>query len=106
MNSRNMGVIPVGEKPSNMVLEPEKLATFRELVSVEADNALVGCFDYFGKSAFYVVNNDTTVKQSIKLNFDDNYGYEVIQRAVSKQTGGKQLSLTLETGEGVLVVLN
>lgn len=105
MNARNMGVIPVGSKPSAMVLEAEKLASFRELISVEGENAIIGCFDYQGKTALYAVNNSSTDKQTVKLAFDKNYGYEVIQRAVSKETGGKQLSLTLEGGEGALVVL-
>ena len=105
MNARSMGVIPVGEKPNQLVCEAEKIATFRELTSVEGTNALIGCFDYFGKTALYVVNNSTVEKQKVTLNFSDNYGYEVIQRAVSVETGGKSVTLTLEKGEGVLVVL-
>lgn len=104
MNSRNMGVIPVGEKPSTMVQQAERLNSFRELTGVEAKNAIVGCFDYFGKTALYVVNNSSTEKQSVKLSFDNSYKYEVIQRAVSKETIGRDITLTLEKGEGVMVV--
>ena len=106
MNSQNMGVIPVGNKPSTMVLAEEKLSSFRELISVKAENAIVGCFDYLGKTALYVVNNSATEKQAVEMEFDKAYAYEVIQRAISHETGGKKLSLTLECGEGVLVALH
>ena len=78
---------------------------FRELTGVDAGDALVGCFDYKGGTALYVVNNSVTTKQEITLNFSDRYGYDVTQRARTVSVAGDSLTLTMEAGEGVLVVL-
>ena len=72
---------------------------------VHGDDCFVGCFDYLGGTALYVVNYSRKEKAEVTLGFDKRYGYEVIQRAVSTEVAGKNLPLTLEAGEGVLVVL-
>lgn len=108
MNASNQGVIAVGRNANANILGDEKLTgqTWRELTGVEAEtDAVVGCFDYRGKTALYVVNHSAEAKQKITLNFDAAYGFEVIQRAKSVKTGGDSLTLTVEAGEGVLVVL-
>jgi hypothetical protein len=106
MNAMNLGVIPIG-KAKEEVTGEEKLETFRELKTVTASSgeALVGCFDYFGKTALFVVNNSTVEKQEITLGFDNNYAYEVIQRATTVDVSGQNITLKMEAGEGVLVRL-
>ena len=106
MNSCNMGVIAKGKAEQEITGE-EKIKEFRELKGVSASKgeAIVGCFDFMGKTVLYVVNNSTVDKQEITLKFDNNYGYEVIQRAVSCDVSGKNLTLTVEAGEGILVRL-
>jgi len=106
MNAMNLGVIPIGKAVEEITGE-EKIEQFRELkdVSASGGEALVGCFDYFGKTALYVVNNSTTEKQEITLKFDNNYGYEVIQRATHVDVSGENVKLTMEAGEGILVRL-
>jgi len=105
MNSANMGVIPVGDKAGRLVVGTERLESFRELTDVQAQNAVVGCFDFFGKTALYAVNNSTEYKQEITLNFDGNYGYDVVQRGVSAFVTGNSITLTAEAGEGILISL-
>ena len=41
----------------------------------------------------------------ITLEFDNNYEYEVTQRAVKSSISGKEFSLHLEAGEFALVVV-
>ena len=65
----------------------------------------MGCFDYNGGTALYVTNFNTTEKKQVTLHFDNNYAYEVIQRAQSANVYGKAITLTLEAGEGALVVV-
>ncbi len=70
--------------------------------------ALIGVFDYRGKEAYYVVNNDTTGMQTVTLNFTKDVSYCKIQSAVktSGATGNKKLELRdIPAGEAVLVVL-
>lgn len=93
---------------SNLVVMPdeEKLESYRQLKTVSGDNAVVGCFNYKGKTALYVVNNSITKdKAEITLNFDGNYEYEVIQRAKSYTVSGKSVKFTFSQGEGACIVL-
>jgi hypothetical protein len=107
MNAAHEGIIVTGEEAKFHTLDlPEvaESARFRELTGVSGDT-MVGCFDYKGGTALYVVNYSMTQKQTIKLSFSDNYGYDVAQRGEWAAVHGKTLSLTLEAGEGALVVL-
>ncbi len=113
MNSASIGLIAHGEKAIVLAKaddeekRPEFIqeGSFRQLVSVEGDDCYIGCFDYYGGTALYVVNYDRQEKAKVSLKFDGNYGYEVIQRAKSALVMGGRIDLTLEAGEGVLVVL-
>ena len=106
MNASSMGVIPVGTYADRLVQSYEKISSFRELTGVTGEDFIVGCFDYLGKTALYVVNNSSTEKHKATLKFSSNNHYTVIQRAVTRETDGKDLALTLETGEGVMVVVD
>ena len=68
-------------------------------------NALVGCFDYNGKTALFVVNNSITEEGEISLTFDHKYNMKVTQDAVTRTENGNSLTLHLGFGESALVVL-
>ena len=105
MKSQNLGLINHGESPCTMSGE-YLLTEFRQLKSIESSGAcVVGCFDYNGGTALYVVNNSVSDKNSFTLNFDGRYGYDVIQRGEKFFASGKNLTVTLEAGEGALVTL-
>ena len=78
--------------------------TWRELESITGD-VMVGCFNYHGKSAFYVVSYDTEYAQNITLDFDNNYSFKVIQNAETYDYRANVLELNMKAGEGVLVVM-
>ncbi len=112
MNSANAGMIVHGANANELARTADegrdeliRDGKFRQLTSVSGDDCFVGCFDYLGGTALYVVNYSRKSKANVTLNFDKTYGYEVIQRAVSAEVAAKNLPLTLEAGEGVLVVL-
>lgn len=111
MNAANMGLIAHGDNAVALSHSYDSSRTeflgdsFRELTSVTGDDCFVGCFDYKGGTALYVVNYDRNDKSKVTLNFSGNYGYTVIQRAKTAEVMGKSINLTLECGEGVLVVL-
>ena len=112
MNSYSDGVIFAGSTPSAGSITLTKpsaaygtLTSYYELKSVSAAHALVGCFNYNGKTALYVVNNSITQTDNVTLSFDNTYKYQVIQDAQGKYVVGNTLSLSLKAGEGVLVVL-
>lgn len=105
MNCDYQGVIITGNTPAvHYGQDLIKTNSFRDLNGVEG-NALVGCFDYNGKTALYVVNNSITEEGTIRLTFDYTYNFEVIQDAVSRKENGDSLTLELGIGEAALVVL-
>lgn len=104
MNAQQVGVILNGNSPCKLT-KAVALDSFRQLQSVTGADALVGCFDYKGGTALYVVNNSVTKTGQITLSFDDKYGYDVVQRANVYSLVGKQFTLNLQAGEGALVVL-
>jgi hypothetical protein len=106
MHSAHMGVMIAGKGEGFCSGSDSSLESFRQLQSVSGDPALIGCFDYMGGTALYVVNNTFDVHRGeITLNFDNTYEYEVIQRGVVGSIVEKSFTLTLEAGEGALVVL-
>lgn len=104
MNAHSAGVIAHGNTPASFYGEM-KIDSYRQLKGVSGDDALVGCFDYQGRSAFYVVSNSITAeKAEITLKFDQKYCFDVTQRAQERSTVGKELTLKLAAGEGALVL--
>lgn len=106
MNAVNKGVIGTSEKVMQELQFVEcKLDSenFRELQSADGD-ALIGCFNYNGKTALYVTNFDMEYAQEIKLNLNGNYKMRVVQNAETSYVQGRTLTLDMAAGEGVLVV--
>lgn len=109
MNSVNKGVIVSGAQAQ----EDTKLAkdydaiiegtSWRELKDVEGD-AMVGCFNYQGKTALYIVNYSTEYAQKINLKFYETEKITVIQNAETKHMKGSGITLDMLAGEGVLLV--
>lgn len=106
MNSVNKGVIASGESANEHLAESKYLLegkAWRELVDVKGD-AMIGCFNYNGKTALYVVNYDTEYAQKITLNFADTYNIAVTQDAKESHLSRKNLELALSAGNSALIV--
>lgn len=107
MNSVNKGVIASGEKAIKETSYAETAimagTSWRELESIHGD-ALVGCFNYQGKTALYVANYSYEYAQEVELKFNGNYNFTVIQNAEAKQYTGKGITLDMYAGDGVLIV--
>ena len=108
MNSAHKGVIVSGENATNdtkgfdAILEGK---SWRELANVDG-SALVGCFNYQGKTAFYVANYEFKYKQKITLDFLNSYDLTVIQQTETSRVNTNTLTLDMEPGEGVLIVVD
>lgn len=108
MNSVNKGVIIKGKqikkdfKSAYEVLEGEK---FQELQSVKGDEVMIGCFNYNGKTALYVVNYDMEYAQKITLNLNTKHNITVTQEAETSYVRTNALTLDMAAGEGVLLVI-
>ena len=109
MNSVNKGVLACGEQVTKDMKLTEDYdvllegTSWRELKSVDGD-ALVGCFNYQGKTALYVVNYDTEYAQKINLEFQDSYQVRVVQDGETRNVKGDGMTLDLLAGGAALLV--
>lgn len=106
MNSVSKGVIATSEKIRSDIGECQFVldgTSWRELKNVSGE-ALIGCFNYQGKTALYVVNYDIEYAQKIQLEFLDEYTVTVIQDAERTSQTANNLELVLSAGNGALIV--
>lgn len=106
MNSVSKGVIGGNDAVKEGLQFCEstiKSGKFRELESVDGE-ALVGCFNYNGKTALYVTNYSLEYANKIKLNLNGKYKMRVVQDAKTTYVKGNVLTLDMAAGEGALVV--
>lgn len=108
MCSKSKGVIINGNMPwdgESGIPAADVLTSYGALASVTAQHAITGCFDYNGKAAFYVTNNNTLEQDTVTLNFSSGVSGYTVQKAAKTTFNGNSLSISLAAGEGVLVVL-
>lgn len=108
MNSVSKGIIVSGEqakKDTELTKCVIDSGQFQELMSMSGD-AMVGCFNYNGKTALYVVNYDMEYAQKITLNLNEAHDVQIIQNAETSYVNGQNVQLDMAAGEGVLVVIN
>lgn len=107
MHSVNKGIIITSDQAKKDNADSSciiKGTSWREMKDITGD-VMVGCFNYRGKSAFYVVNYDMEYAQDITMSFDNNYKFSVIQKGEKAKYQGNNVELTMKPGEGVLVVM-
>ena len=108
MNSAHKGVLIKGEqikKDFTGAYEVLKGEKFQELQSIVGDEVMVGCFNYNGKTALYVVNYDQEYAQKITLNLNARHNVTAIQQTETSYVNAKTLTLDMAAGEGVLLVI-
>lgn len=112
MHTTSKDVLAVGAKAQE---KTEKTATQEQLKlygleSITATNgAVIGVFEYQGKTAFYVVNYDYDNAQDITLTFDESQNYSVISTQLKEahtETSGNSCKLSLVAGGAAMVTIN
>lgn len=107
MNSVHKGIIASGEqakKDLSMTTCVIEAGNFEQLKSVVGDT-IVGCFNYQGKVALYVVNYSFDNAQNITLEFDGVQNLKMIQNAKESEVNADTLTLDMAAGEGILIVI-
>lgn len=77
------------------------------LKSVTGDNALVGCFDYYGEDAYMIVNTSTSASETVVLTFDTVQNIKQVQMGDSDweiTNSVSEVTVSLGAGESALVV--
>ena len=106
MNAVNKGVIAAGQQANaHLGGDPYLIegTSWRELMNVTGD-AMIGCFNYNGKTALYVVNYDTQNARKIELELIGMCNVTVVQDAKEQHLSTDKLSLALTAGNSALVV--
>lgn len=113
MNSVSKGILATGDAIDQMseinedhyvdssVILPG--SSWRELTDISGDT-VVGCFNYQGKTALYVVNYKWDYAQKVDLTFAKEYNVKVIQDAETSYVKGDGMTLDLAAGTGALLV--
>ncbi len=107
MNSVNKGIILSGKqanRDAELVSCVIESGTFNQLQSVSGET-MVGCFNYNGKTALYVVNYSFEKAQHITLEFNGTQNIRKVQGAETSYVKGEALTLDMAAGEGILLVL-
>ena len=104
------GIIFTGKfaKITDDLPEVFKENKYRQLNSVSAgdEGVAIGCFDYQGKTALYVVNNDMKARQTVTLGFNGEHTYSLLALGANRQENGNTLELNLAAGAAMLVVVD
>lgn len=66
---------------------------------------IIGCFDYHGSQAFYVVNNDIHTTQNITLQLDDIYTVRIISVDGNEKKNGDSCEVSLDKASAALILL-
>lgn len=115
MCSKSMGVMIVGDMPIRYtdgqpaeIPARDILQHYGEITTATGKHALIGCFDYNGKTAYYITNNTILdgENDTVTLSFGDTVSGYTVQKAVKENFVSPSLQLTLDVGEGVLVVID
>ena len=106
MNAESKGVIVNDSTASSNLTDAVK--TSYNGLQVGGSNALVGCFDYFGKTVLLVVNCDTSASQTITLKFDAEHELTVTEYDTTTELSGtySELEMSVGAGQCTLVVVD
>lgn len=106
MNAENLGVIAVG-KANELVFGDEKIksGTFRELKKIKSENAILGCFDYEGRTTLFVMNGDYEKETEIELSFDMSRGFDIISDGATSFLAGDKITSKLKKGASFIAIL-
>ena len=116
MNAISTDILAVGTQAQNQTGITK--TTYRELTGIAVEkngwkdyindkaSAIVGCFDYNGKTALYVVNNDYEDSRKITLKFDGTHALSLISATGSETKNASEYTTTLAAGDAVLVVID
>lgn len=107
MDAESKGVMTTDNTIKGYI-ERGTVENYGVLGNVSGDQALVGCFDYYGHDTYLVVNTDTAASTSVTLTFDKEVNGVVTSfgGTSSNLRAAATYTVTLGAGESVLVVLD
>lgn len=104
MNSRHDGVMQIGSSVQD-IPKADLLTEYSVLKNISGGDALVGCYNYNGKPAYYVMNNSFTEETTLDISFNDSVLFNVYNQDKLIKQSGDSYTLTLKPGRGALIEL-
>ena len=115
MNCVSKDILAIGAKAQSQT--EIKKTSYGELIGVTVSQenfmdkyypagAIIGCFDYHGKTALYVVNNDYENAHDITMQFDGTHELSLISAGMTRQECVSEYTVRLAAGDAVLVVID
>ena len=105
MNSTLMCQMVFGDSPCT-INQDNLVTSYREIKSITTeDDLLIGCFDYGGKSVYYLVNNNLTENCEATIDFTSLVRANLFYMTEDKLVEGDTINVSLKPGEGVLLEL-
>lgn len=105
LKAEHRGVISVGDVGC-VFPEKSKIKSFGKLKQIDSSGVLTGCFDYDGKEMYYVVNGSPTSYRTADLIFENTVEANLFEHGFKTKIRGEKISLVLDGGEGVLIMLD
>jgi hypothetical protein len=107
MNSDSEKVLAIGWKAKlETGIYDDSYGVLTSATATADRGAIIGCFNYRGKQAFYVSSNSLDESQTVKLTFDKSHSLELISSSINKTVEASEYTLNLTAGEGVLIVVD
>lgn len=103
LNYTYRGLIAYGETLAE-VPEEDNLHIFGDLIRLDSDGALVGCFEKDGKFAYYLMNTSLTETKHLTVMLKKSGSFKIIKGVNEDTSEGRVLSFVLYEGEGVMIV--
>ena len=109
MNANSQGILVFG-KAQEYMQDVDCLiqnGTYRELTDVKTQDAgaIIGCFDYKGQTALYIVNHDMKRGQDITLQFEKTHKLRFVSEKGCIVISERQSALFLGAGEAMLLIV-
>ena len=115
MNCVSKDILAIGAKAQSQT--EIKKTSYAELIGVTVSQetfmdryypagAIIGCFDYHGKTTLYVVNNDYENAHDITMKFDGTHELSLISAGMTRQECVSECTIRLTAGDAVLVVID
>ena len=99
------GIMTAGTTPCP-IPDADVLQNYGKLSSVGGDSVLVGCLDYKGQNAYYVVNNSVDDFSDVNLDFSQSVSGSMFSSDGESTFSGEKYSARLSAGEGILLILD
>jgi len=106
VNSDSEAILAIGGAQSETGITKTAYGCLTSATATAQRGAVIGCFNYRGKQAFYVASNSFDEAQTVTLTFDTWHSLNLISDGLDTKVNAIQHQLNLGKGEAVLIVVD